>query len=92
MTSKIELNTKQKISASSALVRVPLFFLIFILLWPVHMAIAQDDQPRGPVYIVQEGDTLWAIAQRFGVSVDELRSYNNISDPNQIAPGVEVVI
>ncbi|HZD58676.1 MAG TPA: peptidoglycan DD-metalloendopeptidase family protein, partial [Anaerolineales bacterium] len=40
----------------------------------------------------QEGDTLWAIAQRFGVSVDELRSYNNISDPNQIAPGVEVVI
>ena len=100
MSNQIELKHKPKRSAFSALactersrsIRVPLLFFIFVLLWPLDMAVAQDDQPRGPVYIVQEGDTLWAIAQRFGVSVDELRSYNNISDPNQIAPGVEVVI
>ncbi|MBF5044328.1 LysM peptidoglycan-binding domain-containing protein [Aggregicoccus sp. 17bor-14] len=29
-------------------------------------------------YAVQDGDSLWTIAQRFGVSVDELRSWNSL--------------
>jgi len=39
---------------------------------PCAGAKAQDQQPQGPVYIIQEGDSLWEIAQRFGVSVDDL--------------------
>lgn len=62
------------------------------LFYPVGEAIAQEEQPAGPVYVVQEGDTLWDIARRFGVSVEDLSSYNSITDPNQIAPGVEMVI
>ncbi len=31
------------------------------------------------VYIVQSGDSLWAIARKFNVSVDELIQYNNLS-------------
>ncbi len=30
-------------------------------------------------YIVKSGDTLWSIARKFGVSVDELKSKNNLS-------------
>lgn len=30
-------------------------------------------------YIVKSGDSLWNIAKRYGVSVDELKSYNNLT-------------
>jgi murein DD-endopeptidase MepM/ murein hydrolase activator NlpD len=53
---------------------------------------AQDQQPQGPVYIIQEGDSLWEIAQRFGVSIDDLVQANGLSDPNQVAAGTSLVI
>lgn len=47
--------------------------------------------PTPPVarehYVVQEGDTLSSIAQKFGVSQDLLQRANNISDPNSIYVG-----
>jgi LysM repeat protein len=46
--------------------------------------------PVGPnvhVYVVQEGDTLGEIAQRFGTTVDALVEANNIEDPDLIFPG-----
>jgi murein DD-endopeptidase MepM/ murein hydrolase activator NlpD len=59
---------------------------------PLGRAVAQDEEPEGPVYVVQEGDTLWGIAQRFGVSWEDLAQENGISDPGQLAAGVELVI
>ena len=41
----------------------------------------------GDSYIVQKGDTLSAIAKSMGVSVDELASYNGISNPDVINVG-----
>ncbi|MDN5364373.1 MAG: hypothetical protein PWQ91_1435, partial [Eubacteriales bacterium] len=39
-------------------------------------------------YTVQPGDTMFLIAQRFGVSLDDLIAANpHISDPNLIFPG-----
>lgn len=38
-------------------------------------------------YTVQRGDTLWAIARRYGTTADELASVNNITNPNLIYPG-----
>ncbi|MBE0408969.1 MAG: peptidoglycan DD-metalloendopeptidase family protein [Anaerolineales bacterium] len=58
----------------------------------MNTARAQEDQPPGPVYVVQEGDSIWGIAQRFNVSVTELSRLNDISDPGQLAIGTNLVI
>ncbi|MGD0173591.1 MAG: LysM peptidoglycan-binding domain-containing protein [Anaerolineales bacterium] len=44
------------------------------------------------VYVVQSGDTLGKIAEKFGVDVDELAAINNIQDPNVLTPGMQLVI
>lgn len=52
-------------------------------------------QASGPIYIVQSGDTLWSIAARFNVTVDELMSANSLVNANLqvgqqlIIPGLE---
>ncbi len=38
-------------------------------------------------YVVQRGDTLYSISRRYNVSVAQLRSLNNISDPSQLEVG-----
>ena len=38
-----------------------------------------SDTMSEDTYIVQSGDTLYAIARKYGVSVDELKKYNNLS-------------
>lgn len=38
-------------------------------------------------YIVQRGDTLYAIARKYGTTVQELADINNIANPNLIYPG-----
>ncbi len=48
--------------------------------------------PSGPVYIVQSGDTLTEIAQRFNVTVDALMTANDITNPNLLAAGQQVII
>lgn len=53
---------------------------------------AQEEQPAGPVYVVQAGDSLWNIALRFGVTLDALQSANGITNPNQLTIGGQLVI
>ena len=53
---------------------------------------AQDEGQNEPYYIVQEGDSLWEIAARFGITVDDLQQANNISDPGQVVSGARLVI
>lgn len=47
---------------------------------------------NGTQYEVQRGDTLGAIASRFGTSVRALMSANNISDPRRLRAGQVLVI
>jgi LysM repeat protein len=59
---------------------------------------ASDNAPQtGVTYTVQEGDSLWKIAQRYyGSGADYTKIYESnsgkISDPNKIYPGQELTI
>lgn len=47
---------------------------------------------EGPVYVVQSGDTLYAIAGRLGVAAQAIIEANGLSDPDQLAVGQALVI
>ncbi|MDK2980125.1 MAG: hypothetical protein PWQ55_472 [Chloroflexota bacterium] len=64
---------------------------LMFLLSPIKTVQAQDEGPY-PVYIVQSGENLTAIAIKFGISVDDLIAANNIVDSNVISAGTELVI
>ncbi|MBX3053115.1 MAG: LysM peptidoglycan-binding domain-containing protein [Caldilineaceae bacterium] len=49
--------------------------------------------PGAPaIHIVQPGEFLSVIAEKYGISVDELVAVNRITDPNLVTPGTELVI
>lgn len=66
--------------------------LTLIFFMSATIAKAQDAGPDYPTYLVEDGDSLWAIAQRFGVSVDELAKANDLSDSSQLRVGDELKI
>ncbi len=43
-------------------------------------------------YTVRRGDTLWGIARRYGTTVQNLVSWNNIQNPNLIFPGQRLIL
>lgn len=63
----------------------------WMLAWTNHVY-AQEKEPAYPIYVVQEGDSFWNIAQRFNVTVDEIVAANGISNPNQLQVGMELKI
>jgi murein DD-endopeptidase MepM/ murein hydrolase activator NlpD len=66
--------------------------LVFSVLLPNGRINAQTTSTSGPVYLVQEGDSLWDIAYRFHVSQTDLANANGIVDYNQIIVGQPLVI
>src|SRR5690554_6957656 len=59
--------------------------------------ISQPRQPKMPVptgfyYTVQQGDTIYLIAQRFNVPMNDIISANNIPAPYVIYPGQRLFI
>jgi murein DD-endopeptidase MepM/ murein hydrolase activator NlpD len=68
-----------------------LFIAVFLFLLPFHSVSAQDDA-SGPVYIVQPGDTLLGIAAQFGITTQELIDVNDISNPDILSVGTQLII
>ncbi len=50
-----------------------------------------ENDEMGITYVVRSGDSLWSIAKRYDVSVDELKSANGLTS-NLLAIGQELVI
>ncbi len=48
--------------------------------------------PTATVYVVQPGDTLSAIASRFGSTLDDIVQANRIIDPDALQVGQEITI
>ena len=53
---------------------------------------AASSSSNGGSYTIQAGDTLSAIAARYGMSYETLARLNNISDPNRIVAGQRIVL
>ncbi len=71
-----------------------LFAIILTLLLCTTLVIpvyAQDSE-QYPVYIVQNGDTLSDIAELFGITLNELTTFNNITNPDFVTPGTALSI
>lgn len=67
-----------------------LFSLIFLFILPTSVK-AQNDTSN-PFYIVQPGETLSIIADKFGVTVNDLINLNRIANPDLISPGHRLLI
>lgn len=65
--------------------------VLFLVLIPPLAVFAQDDPPEGPYYVIQAGDSLWDLAARFSVPVDELMAANHITNADQISAGTKLV-
>jgi len=63
--------------------------IIVLMILPVTTGQAQGG---GPTYIVVPGDTLSAIARRFGTTVEAMVVTNGIEDPSKLYPGAELTI
>lgn len=44
------------------------------------------------IYVVQDGDSLWSIAKRYNVGLDDLLSVNDIADADSIYPGQKLLV
>lgn len=54
---------------------------------PTEPAPAAEEAAGETMHVVQRGDTLFAIAQQYHVTIEQITSANNITNPNQIAIG-----
>jgi len=63
-----------------------------IVLMAASPAAAGPQAQTDEVYVVQPGDTLFAIALRFGVTASDITAANNLSNPNLIFVGQRLVI
>jgi len=59
---------------------------------PVKQNWLSEEKKTGKLYVVEAGDSLWKIAQKFGTTVEKILACNEIANPRLIRPGQELVI
>ncbi len=66
--------------------------IVFCVIVMASVPLGVAAQQTGPVYLVQQGDTLSGIAHAFGTTVDELIVVNAIANPDLLVPGTILTI
>jgi murein DD-endopeptidase MepM/ murein hydrolase activator NlpD len=84
-------NTQFVRSKSHLPVGLALVALCLLLCLAVSAA-AQEPTAEPQIYVVQPGDTLFSIAERFGSTVEAIAAANGIADPSLINPGQKLII
>ena len=51
-----------------------------------------SEEKVGKLYVVEAGDSLWEIAQKFGTTVEKILACNEIANSRLIRPGQEILI
>lgn len=59
---------------------------------PTPSPTSTPDVPELTYYTVQAGDTVWDIADYFGISVQELVDANQLVEPDRLQPGQQLII
>ena len=73
------------------LLRIPVQTQVFYLAKAPGKALASHGSKRPIIYMVKKGDSLWKIANRFGVSLEDLRSWNQL-ESKILYPGTLLTI
>lgn len=58
----------------------------------VNQKMAAKNKPASVYYVVKRGDTLSAIASKYGTTYTYLARLNGIADPNKIYPGQKIMV
>ncbi|MBM3136772.1 MAG: LysM peptidoglycan-binding domain-containing protein [Chloroflexi bacterium] len=66
--------------------------IALILVFSCIQAVTAQDNGTLPVYIVQPGENMTEIAQKFNITLQELINANNLIDPNFISAGTQLFI
>lgn len=59
---------------------------------PTATPVAVEQQGEPEIYVVQQGDSLFGIAVRYNLTVDELMAANNLVNPDFVFSGQQLVI
>lgn len=59
---------------------------------PVKQNWLSEEEVGGKIYVVEVGDSLWKIAQKFGTTTEKIIALNKLSDPRLIKPGQKLII
>jgi LysM repeat protein len=87
--------TARQVTIIELRVKVTRFVKKEIVISPISPSLPIQPYPSKPtqkVYIVRSGDTVWKIANMFGVSMNAIIAANNLSNPNLIFPGQQLII
>lgn len=69
---------------------------VLLVSQPSSSAVAKADTTAQPtdkvIYLVEPGDTLWAIGRRFAVNADQIRQWNDLAREHILRPGQKLTL
>lgn len=69
-----------------------LCLLVIFSLLSLASPVEAQSEPILPVYVIESGDTLYTVAYRFGIDLNDLIAANDFEDPNNLKIGDRVRI